>query len=102
MADDLQSKAGEFVKKALTIGMGAVFMTEEGIKNLVSEFKLPKELLGGILENATKARAEFFQSMSQDLVAKVVERVDPKQLVQEILDNNEVELTIKVNFKKKS
>ena len=101
MADDLQTKAGELVKKALTIGMGAVFMTEEGIKSLMGDMKLPKELLGGILENANKAKSEFFQNMSADLVNKVVDRVDPKELIDEIIQNNEIEFTIKVNFKKK-
>src|SRR5690606_9989416 len=70
MADreDLQSKAADLVKKVLTVGVGAIFLTEESVRALVSEFKLPKELLTGILSTANKTRHEFLSKLSTDIL----------------------------------
>ena len=48
-------KAMDFAKKLLTVGMGTAFLTEEALRALVTEFKIPKELIGGLLESATTA-----------------------------------------------
>ncbi len=88
--EDLQSKATDFVKKILTVGVGTVFLTEESLRGLVSEFKLPKELLAGILESANKTRKEFLSHLSQDLMARVSEKMDLRELVDEILRRNEL------------
>ena len=49
----------DLMKKMLTVGVGTLFLTEESLRGLVSEIKLPKELLGGVLESANKTRKEF-------------------------------------------
>jgi hypothetical protein len=99
MADDLKDKAADLVRKVLTVGVGAAFLTEESLRGLVSEFKLPKELLGGILENANKSKNEFFQNLSRDVINRITEKVDPSALVDEILAKNEIEFRIKVRFR---
>ena len=99
--DNIQSKATDFVKKVLTVGMGTLFLTEESLKGMVSEFKLPKELLGGILESANKTRKEFLHNLSQDLMDRVSEKIDARALVNEILDQNEIEISMKISFKPK-
>src|SRR5213082_2411863 len=101
MADDLKDKAADLVRKVLTVGVGAAFLTEESLRGLVSEFKLPKELLGGILENANKSKNEFFQNLLRDVINRISERVDPKELIKEILDQNELDLRIRVRFRPK-
>ena len=101
MADDIQSKATDLMKKVLTVGVGAIFLTEESLKGLVSEFKLPKELLAGILDSAGKTKNEFLRTLSQDVLSRVVDRVDPAAVLQEFLTKNEVEFTIKLNVKPK-
>src|SRR6478672_7680404 len=101
-ADDLKSQAAEMMKKVLTVGVGAIFLTEDALRGLVSEFKLPKELLGGILESARSTKNEFLQSLSQDVLSKITDKVDPAALLQEFLGKNEIDLQIKVRFKPKS
>jgi len=99
--DNIQSKATDFVKKVLTVGMGTLFLTEESLKGMVSEFKLPKELLGGILESANKTRKEFLGNLSQDLMNRVNEKIDVRALVDEILEKNEIDIHMKISFKPK-
>ena len=102
VAEDLQAKAAEVMKKVLTVGVGAFFLTEESLRGLVSEFKLPKELLTAILESAGKTRDEFLKSVSNEIIAQLKEHIDPSALIQEILLKNEVELKVKINLKPKS
>src|SRR3954453_1609943 len=99
--DDLQSRAAELMKKVLTVGVGAVFLTEESLRGLVSDFKLPKELLAAVLESANKTKGEFLKTLSREMMSQIVERVDPAALIQELLSKNEIDLQIKVNFKPK-
>lgn len=95
------SRASSFMKKALTVGVGALFLTEEGVRSLMGDVKLPKELIGGILESANKTKTEFLQNLSRDVREKVVDKIDPLALLQEFLSRNEVEFTVRVNVKPK-
>lgn len=99
--DDLHSKAAELMKKVLTVGVGAFFLTEESLRALVSDFKLPKELLSAVLESANKTKVEFLRSFSKEIMAHVMEKVDLSALIQELLAKNEIDFQVKVNFRSK-
>ena len=101
MAEDLQSKAAEMMKKVLTVGVGAIFLTEESLRGLMTEWKLPKELLAGILESSRKTKNEFLQGLSSEMISKLAGKVDPSALAQELLANNELEFHVKLSFKPK-
>lgn len=101
MAEDLQSKAGELMKKVLTVGIGAIFLTEESVRKMVSEFKLPKELITGLLETANKTRKEFLHDFSNDIITRINETVDLKKALQEFLEKNEIDLKIKMTIQPK-
>lgn len=64
------SRAGfvpEFVRKVAVAGLGAIFMTEEGIRSLAGQLKLPKEVLGYILGQAEKTKDEVGRVLSEEL-----------------------------------
>jgi len=65
-----ESRAGfvpEFVRKVAVAGLGALFMTEEGIRSLAGQLKLPKEVLGYILGQAEKTKDEVGRVVSEEL-----------------------------------
>ena len=65
-----ESRAGfvpEFVRKVAVAGLGAIFMTEEGIRSLAGQLKLPKEVLGYILGQAEKTKDEVGKVVSEEL-----------------------------------
>ncbi len=97
--DDNQGKASDFVKRILSVGVGTLFLTEESLKGMISEFKLPKELISGILESANRTRKEFLQNLSSELIAKLSDKMDPRALIEEILSRNEVEVRISIKPK---
>jgi hypothetical protein len=100
--EDLQARAAELMRKVLTVGVGTLFLTEEALRSLVSELKLPKELLTGVLESAGKTKNEFLQSLSRDVLSRVTERLDPQALVQEFLEHNEIRMEVKMSFSPKA
>jgi len=71
--DDDEAREGwssfvpDFVKKVAVAGMGALFMTEEGIKSLAGQMKLPKEVLGFILSQAEKTKDEVGRVVSEEV-----------------------------------
>ena len=94
-------KATDIARRILTVGIGAVFLTEEGVRSLVKDFKLPTEFLNSLLESASKTRNEFFKGMSHDVVDRIMQQVDPKELIQEVLEQNDFTIEMKIHFKKK-
>src|SRR4051794_16618973 len=101
VVEDLQAKAAEMMKKVLTVGVGALFLTEESLRALVSDFKLPKELLAAILDSANKMRGDFIKNLSHDLMSQLMAHVDVSKLIKEIVAENEIELKVLINLKPK-
>lgn len=106
MADDLQSKAAEMMKKVLTVGVGTIFLTEESLRGMIGDLKVPKELLGGILDSAAKTKDEFLKNLSKDIMTKITDKMDPKMnlmtFVEEFFSRNDLDLHVKVSFKPKA
>lgn len=55
------------LKKALLTGVGALFMTEEGARRLARDWKLPKELIGYIGQQAQGAKEEILRVLSDEI-----------------------------------
>src|SRR5215470_7660410 len=61
----------ETVKKLFSVGLGAAFMTEESIRNYLSDLKLPKEVLQFILQGANKGKEELVQRVGKEIGALI-------------------------------
>lgn len=68
-------KLSDALKKVITAGIGAAFMTEESIRNYLSELKLPKEALNIVLQSAAKSKEELVHRVGSEII-KVVNRID--------------------------
>jgi hypothetical protein len=68
-ADELPrlGAVGDLVRRAVMAGVGAVFLTEEGIRKTVSELKLPKEALGYLTNQADRTRREASRIVRKEL-----------------------------------
>lgn len=92
----ISAKAGDLLKKAITVGLGAAFLTEESIRALVGEMKLPKELVTNLLSQANSTRSEFLGKFSQEVLERIQSKINPVDLVTEVLRKNDFELTVKI------
>lgn len=57
----------DFVRKVAVAGLGAVFMTEEGIRNLAGQLKLPKEALTYVLGQAADTKDQIGRVLSEEI-----------------------------------
>ena len=57
----------DLIRKAVVAGLGAVFMTEEGIRNLAGQLKLPKEVLSYIIAQADKTKGDLTRVIGDEL-----------------------------------
>jgi hypothetical protein len=66
-AKKLSGLVPDVVRRALLTGVGALFMTEEGIRNAVGDIKLPKDALGFLVAQADKSRTEVARIVTQEV-----------------------------------
>jgi len=93
-------KLNDIVKKVVSTGVGAAFMTEESVKKIFEELPLPKEMIQGLILNAKNAKDDFTQSVREELSA-YLSKVDAQKIVEGILDKYDIEVQSKIVFKKK-
>ena len=55
------------VRKAILAGVGALFMTEEGARRLARDWKLPKEVIGFIGQQANSAKEEVLRVLAEEI-----------------------------------
>jgi len=104
MNDHSQNDSGilSWAKKIMTVGVGTFFLTEDSLKSMISEFKLPKEMMGTLLEGAKNVRHEFMQNVVQEVMSKVSDKMDPAAVLAEFLRKNEVTFEVKIKVKEKT
>ena len=90
-----------WAKKLMTVGVGTFFLTEDALKSLVSEFKIPKELVGTLLDGAKGVRKEFMQNFITEVMGRVSDNVDPSTMIADFLRKNDVTFEIKIKVKDK-
>lgn len=59
--------AFDFVRRMAAAGLGAVFMSEDGVKRLASQLKLPKEALTFLLHQAEKTKDDLGRIVSEEV-----------------------------------
>ena len=57
----------DIVRRAVLTGVGALFMTEEGIRNLVGDMKMPKDAIAFLMSQADKTRSEVARVVTQEV-----------------------------------
>lgn len=104
MGDDRDDKEktsiGDSLKKLISVGVGAAFLTEEAVKNLLGDIPLSKDIVTGLLQQAKNSKEEFIKSVREEVV-KHLKSVDPKALLHEVLEDYDLEIEAKVKFKRK-
>ena len=91
-----------FAKKLMTVGVGTFFLSEEALKTLVTEFKLPKDIVMTVLDGAKNVRKEFMQNVVSEMMGKIQDRVDPGVILADFLKKNDVTFEIKLKVKEKT
>ncbi len=79
-------------------GLGALFMTEEGVRTLVKELKLPKEIVGFILSQAERTKVEVTRIVG-DEVRRFFESAALRQEFVKLLSTMTIEIRADVRLR---
>ena len=99
--DEKESMISEVMKKVVSVGVGAAFMTEDAVKNILQDLPISKDILSGLVSNAKTAKEDFVLSIREE-VKSYLEKVDPSQIVDAVIEKYDIEVTTKIKFKKKN
>jgi hypothetical protein len=84
--------------KLLRLGMGAVWMTEEGVRKAVQDLRMPRDATAYLLEQIDKRKSEIF-TLVRNEIQRAFKKVDTTQLVKNILKSHDLEIEAKIRFK---
>jgi hypothetical protein len=87
------------VKKAILAGVGALFMTEEGARRLAREWKLPKEVIGFIGQQAQSAKDEVLRVLSEEIRHFLQSDVMRRELGR-VLEGMAIEVNAQIRLKR--
>lgn len=54
-------------RKAVVSGMSALFVTEENVRNIVSDLRLPKDAMSYVVQQTEKTRREMFRVVAHEV-----------------------------------
>jgi hypothetical protein len=97
---DKDGKLGDILKKVLTTGVTAAFMTEEGVRNLLKDVPLPKDMVVSLLDNARSTKTEFVNSVKNELKT-YLNKIDLSNEIEKIADKYDFEVKATISLKKK-
>lgn len=89
------------IKKVVSVGVGAAFMTEESVKKVLEDLPLPKEILSGLVQNAKATKEDFTRGVREE-IKNYLSKVDATKMAGELLEKYDVEVKATFSFKKKS
>jgi hypothetical protein len=94
----IRTRATDFMRKALVAGAGALFLTEEGIRSLVGELKLPKELIGTLLAQADRTKQDVVRVLGEE-VRRFLESAALHEELGKLLSDMTIEVKAEVRLK---
>lgn len=93
----LENLIPDVVRRTFYAGLGAVFTTEEGIRRLASELKLPKDLANSLIQQAATSKDELFRVVGRELRG-FLETVNISGELQKLLTSLSFEIKTEIRF----
>ena len=97
-SDDLPPRWSEMIKKVVSAGLGAAFMTEESIRTYLGE--VPKEVLQTILQNANKSKEDLLNKVGNETI-RLIQKIDFVKEASRFVEEHKFKITAEVDVVKK-
>lgn len=93
-------KVEGILKKVLSTGVTAAFMTEESVRALLKDVPLPKDIVGGLVENAKNTKTEFVAGVKNELKS-YLDKIDISKEIDKIAEKYDFEIKATISLKRK-
>jgi hypothetical protein len=94
-------KWGEMLKKVMSVGLGAAFMTEESVRSALSGLNLPKEVLTSILQGANRSKEEFLNKVGNETI-KLLSKIDFVKEASRFVEEHKFRINAEIEVVKKA
>jgi hypothetical protein len=94
-------KSFDLIKKLISAGVGAAFMTEESIRGYLAELKLPKDVLHLLLQGAQKSKDELMNRVGGEII-KIVQKVDFVKEASRFAEEHKFRITAEIEVLRKN
>jgi hypothetical protein len=88
----------EAVKKAILAGVGAVFMTEEGARRLARDWKLPKDVISFVGQQAQSAKDEILRALGEEIHRFLQSDLVRREFLK-ALEQSTIEVKMEIRFR---
>jgi hypothetical protein len=88
---------GDLARKALMSGIGAVFMSEENLRQQLSEMKLGKDAVGYVVGQADKTKREIIDVVARETRA-FLSRLEVEKMVGRMLMGTTIEVQTRIRI----
>jgi len=86
----------EIARRALSIGLSGLFLTEETVRKALGD-SLPKDWLDFAVEQSERTRKEFLERLSFE-IAQTLEKVDLATALRELLEGRTLEVRAEIRL----
>jgi len=93
----LENFIPDIVRRTFYAGLGAVFTTEEGIRKIASDLKLPKDVANYLIQQAAASKDELFRVVGKELRG-FLESVNISGELQKLLTSLSFEIKTEIRF----
>jgi hypothetical protein len=94
-------KMSDLLRKLVSAGIGAAFMTEESIRNYVGEMKLPKDAVNFLLQGANKSKEELMNRVGNEVI-KIINKIDFVKEASRFVEEHKFRISAEIDVVKKS
>ncbi len=94
-------KWGEMLRKVMSVGLGAAFMTEESVRSALSGMNLPKEVLTGILQGANRSKEELLNKVGNETI-KLLSKIDFVKEASRFVEEHKFKINAEIEVVKKT
>jgi hypothetical protein len=93
----LEGLIPDLVRRTIYAGLGAVFTTEEGIRRIASDLKLPKDVANYLIQQASSSKDELFRIVAKELRG-FLESLNVSGELQKLLTSLSFEIRTEIRF----
>lgn len=88
---------GDLAKRALMTGIGAVFMSEESLKNQLSDMKLPKEAMNYVVGQADRTKKEIVNAIARE-TREFLSKLEMDKVLARVLAGTTIEIQTRIKI----
>lgn len=98
--DESLPKWGEMLKRVMSVGLGAAFMTEESIRSALGGLNVPKDVLTALLQGASRSKEEMLNRVGNEVV-KLVSKIDFVKEASRFVEEHKFKIQAEIEVVKK-